>query len=265
MLSTNISRTKVKRKLNLSLRFLITPAITILVVAALIIFHQHSLVIKTVDCQMGTSSCPEAVISSLERIKGKSFLRLNQKEFQKEILGTGLVDQIDFSFKLPGKLICQAQPPTLSFLVKTAFSPITPSLIFLASSISASPSIELDNFIASAEGKTFQLLSTGTLNQSDSDSTDSNYFLIGETIPNKDCLIKVFAWLRSLTVSSIKPEKIYFLSDMIILKQNGEPDLVVNFSDDPGEILLALQRLNQAITIKKPIIIDFRYNHPILK
>jgi hypothetical protein len=63
----------------------------------------------------------------------------------------------------------------------------------------------------------------------------------------------------------MKPDAIYFLSDMIILKQNGQPDLIMNISSDPTEIILALQRINQAITIKKPTVIDFRYSHPILK
>ncbi len=262
MLSTDILKARTKRRLNVSLKAIIAPLVTLIFFSAIIFFHQRFLVIKEVVCQMETSPCPEAVQSSLFRIKGTSFLSLNQKELQKEIQGTGLVDRIDFSFKLPGKLISQAQPPTISFLVKTAFSRVSPTLNFLISSDSAAPSVELDNFVASMEGKTFQLLSTGTLNQTDA---DSNYFLIAQTIPTKDYLTKAFVWLRSLTVSSMKPDKIYFLSDMIILKQNGEPDLVTNFSADPGEITLALQRLNQVITIKKPIIIDFRYNHPILK
>ncbi len=262
MLSTDILKARTKRRLNFSLRLLIAPLGIILTTAVLIFFHQRFLIVKEITCRMGDPPCPEGVVSVLNRLNGKSLLRLNQKGLQKQILATGLVDRIEFITKLPGKLIVVAQPPAVSFLVKTAFSKTNPSLSFLISSTSAAPSTELANYVASMEGKTFQLLSTGALNQSDS---DSNYFLISQSIPVKDYLSKVFIWLHSLALSSMKPDTIYFLSDMIILKQKDQPDLIMSISSNPEDIILALQRLNEAITIKKPTVIDFRYSHPILK
>lgn len=235
---------------------------TFLIIIFLIVLHQRFLIVKEITCRMGNLTCPEGVNTLLDRAKGGSILFLNQKDLQKQILSTGLLDRVEFSFKLPGKLTVTGEPPSLSFLVKTAFSKIIPDLTFLTSSTSAAPSVELASFVASMEGKTFQLLSTGVLNQIDG---DSNYFLISQSISSKDYLSKTFNWLRTLALSSMKPDAIYFLSDMIILKQNGEPDLIMNFSDDPTEIILALQRINQTITIKKPTVIDFRYSHPILK
>lgn len=251
MLSTDILKTKT-----------ITPIVTLLLFIITVIFHQRFLIIKEVICQMGATNCPEGITTLLERTKGESFLLLNQKDLRKQALSTGLVDQVKFTPKLPGKLIVSVEPPSLSFLITSAFSKITPDLTFLTSSTSSAPSIELGNYVASLEGKTFQLLSTGVLNQTDG---DSNYFLISSSIPRRDYLSKTADWLHSLTLSSMKPDAIYFLSDMIILKQNGQPDLIMNISSDPAEIILALQRINQAITIKKPTVIDFRYSHPILK
>lgn len=240
----------------------ISPIVTLLLFIITVILHQRFLIIKEVICQMGDASCPEGIMTLLGRTKGESFLLLNQKDLRKQSQSTGLIGQIKFTPKLPGKLVVVVEPPSLSFLINSVFGNITPDLTFLTSSTSAAPSIELAGFVASMEGKTFQLLSTGVLNQTDG---DSNYFLISPSIPSRDYLSKTANWLHSLTLSSTKPDAIYFLSDMIILKQNGQPDLIMNISSDPVEVILALQRINQAITIKKPTIIDFRYSHPILK
>lgn len=220
MLSTDILRTKT-----------ISPVVTFLLIFIAVIFHQRFLIIKEITCQMGAANCPEGITTLLERVKGESFLLLNQKELRNHVLSTGLVDQVKFGLKFPRKLIVTAEPPSLSFLIKM-------------------------------EGKTFRLLPSGVLDQTDG---DSNYFLVSASIPSRDYLSEAFNWLHSLTISSMKPDAIYFLSDMIIIKRNDEPDLVVNVSDDPSEIILALQRMNQTITIKKPTVIDFRYSHPILK
>lgn len=251
MLSTDILKSKT-----------IAPVVTVILIISAVVFHQRFLIIKEITCQMGTANCPEGVTALLDRAKGESFFLINQKDHRKQVLSTGLVDQVKFNLSLPGKLIVQTKPPSLSFLVNSAFSKITPDLTFLVSSTSAAPSVELSSFVATMEGKTFQLLSSGILNQTDG---DSNYFLISTSIPSRDYLSKTFNWLHSLAFSSVKPDAIYFLSDMIILKQGDEPDLIMNFSADPSEIILALQRINQAITIKKPTVIDFRYSHPILK
>lgn len=248
MLSRDISKTK--------------AVITVLLIISAVIFHQRFLIIKEITCQMGTVNCSEGITALLDHTKGESFLLLNQKDLRRQALSTGLVDQVKFTPKLPGKLVVTVEPPSLSFLINSAFGNITPDLTFLTSSTSAAPSIELAGFVASMAGKTFRLLPSGVLNQTDG---NSNYFLISTSIPNRDYLSKTFNWLHSLALLSMKPDAIYFLSDMIILKQNGEPDLIMNFSDDPSEIILALQRINQVITIKKPTVIDFRYSHPILK
>ena len=174
----------------------------------------------------------------------------------------GVIDGIAFQTKLKGKLLSRVQAPALTYFIKTAFGGTTPDLSFLTSSTSAAPSAELAGFVATTEGKIFRLFSTGVLSQAES---DSNYFLIAKTIPGKNYLTKAFGWLYSLSLSSMKPDALYFVSDMIILKEKGQPDLIMNFSDDPRETLLALQRLGEVVTIKKPTVIDFRYNHPILK
>lgn len=238
MLSTDILKTK--------------TVITVLLIISVVIFHQRFLIIKEVICQMRVANCPEGITTLLDRTKGESFLLLNQKDLRKQVLSTGLVDQVKFTPKLPGKLVVTVEPPSLSFLVNSV----------LTSSTSAVPSIELAGFVASMAGKTFRLLPSGVLDQTDG---NSDYFLISTSIPNRDYLSKTFDWLHSFALSSMKPDAIYFLSDMIILKQNGQPDLIMNISSDPAEIILALQRINQVITIKKPTVIDFRYSHPILK
>ncbi|OGD71777.1 hypothetical protein A3A84_01350 [Candidatus Collierbacteria bacterium RIFCSPLOWO2_01_FULL_50_23] len=262
MSSADIWKTRARRRLTFSRHFLLGPAITLILILTLIFFHQKYLIVKAVACTMVEGSCPEAIISLLDQERGHSFLHLNYKELKTDVLSTGLVDGIEFQTVLPGKLVVRVQPPALVYFVKTAVSEVTPSLSFLESTTSAAPSGELAVFVATTAGKTFQLLSTGELNVVDA---QSNYYLIGRTIPSKEYLTKTFNWLYMLSFSSLKPEALYFFGDMIIAKQEDGPNLIMNFVDDPKQTILALQRLDQVVTINKPTVIDFRFSHPILK
>lgn len=211
---------------------------------------------------MGELSCPEAILNILNRETGNSFLRLNTHEIENQALSTGLIDNLVINTQLPGKLIVLVTPPVLTFVVNSRFSDTPPGLSFLESSVSASPVMELKEFTATTSGKTFRLLSTGVLSQAD----EASYlYIIARSIPGRDYLIKAFGWLHSLSVSSMKPETIFFLGDMIILKEKDQPDLILNFSDNPTSTLLSLQRVNEIITMKKPTVIDFRFSHLILK
>jgi len=262
MSSTEFFKAKEKRKTLFSFKSLIAPLIIIFSIISVVVIHQKVFLIKQITCRMGDGDCPEAIVSLLDREKGRSFLLLNSRDVEHQILSTGLVDGLDLKTSLPGKLLAKVQPPVLTFFVKTAFTQVVPSLSFLVSSISASPTLELNSFIATSESKAFQLLSTGVLTQADG---DSNYYLVDQSIPSRQYLIKAFGWLHSLSTSAMKPEKLFFLSDMIILKEKDQPDLIMNFSDDPATTLLSLQRLSEIVTMKKPTVIDFRFSHPILK
>lgn len=262
MSSANFFSAKEHRKARFAFRLALGPLITATIVLALIFFHQKFLVIKSVSCSMQEQLCPEAIINILDREIGNSFLRLNTREIEIQTLSTGLIENLVIKTQLPGKLNVLVTPPALTYIVKTAFSDISPRLSFLESSVSGSPILELTEFTATTGGKTFRLLSTGVLSQADE---TSSLHIIAKSIPSRDYLIKTFGWLHSLSVSSMKPETIFFFGDMIILKERDQPDLVLNFSDNPASTLLALQRVNEIITMKKPTVIDFRFSHLILK
>lgn len=264
MSSTAIFQAKTKRQPFFRLRKLIPFALGPVFLVSLFLFHQKSLTINKISCNPGGEPCPPAVESLVQQLRGKSFLRLNQQQIKRDIIATGFTQAVEIKIKLPSELTIFIQPTTATYYLKSVFSNVLPSLSYLQATSSAQiilPSIELERFVATTSGKTFALLGTGFLDQADQ---NTNFYLIDKTIPSKDYLQSVFSWLRAFSQSQIKSDSIFFWNNLVVIKQNNAPDLLLNRQDDPREVILALQRLNSTVTMEKPAVIDFRYNHPIL-
>ena len=235
------------------------------IISGLFFLNQHFLKVTTIDCSANNGSCPEAILNLAEEYKGHSILLLRQRQLVREITATGLADQAKISVKLPGQLIIKITPPATSYYVKSVFGVSLPDLTFEESTISAeviAPSTELSQFTATSIGKTFRLLPSGVLDQSES---ETNYYLIATEIPSQDYLLSVFSWLKAITEAKLEPEAIYILPQMIVVKYQGQPDYLFGLSSDPTSTLMALQRLLVAVTISELSVIDFRYSNPILK
>lgn len=251
--------------LKVGLTKIILPACLILAALLFFFVHQKLLLVSSVACQSTEGVCPEAVESLIATTRGQSFLRLNLAQMKKEILATGLVDNVDIKIKIPGQLTLTVTPPSSSYSLRCLFTGPIPGFSFEAATTSAQivpPSVDLAAFVATNSGKTFQLLSTGVLSQHDA---QTNYFLIVEKIPPKEYLILVFSWLKAIGDAGMKPLAIYFINDQVLITQTAWPDILIRLTEDPKAKLIALQLLDSAVTIKKPKVIDFRYTHPILK
>jgi hypothetical protein len=231
----------------------------------LILVHQQLFTVKRIDCNLTDLPCPEAITNILSGTKGRSLLLLNRRKLIGSLEATGLVADTKLATIFPGRLVIITKPPSTTFYLQSVFSPVAPLLSFVDSTDSATliaPSIELSAFVATVSGKTFALLSTGVLNQEDN---ETSFFLISSNIPDKEYLTKAFFWLKSLSEARVQPDALYLLPQMVVVGQTDKPDWLVNFESDPREVLLALQRLGEVVTIKKPSVIDFRYANPILK
>lgn len=264
MLSTDISKAN-KRRLSFSIKRLTWPIGIICFIIGVALFHSRYLRVKSISCDVSGEPCPLAIENLLLNTKAKSFLRLNLRDLKEEIEATGFVSEVKVIPLFPGLLTVSAKPPSVTYFLQSVFSPVLPSLSFVGSTDSGAivpPSVELAPYVATVSGKSFALLSTGVLNQQDA---QTNYYLISQTIPDKEYLIKVFSWLTSLGQSQIKPDALYLLPTMVVVRQADQPDWLMNFSASPKDALIALQRLGNAVTIKKPSVIDFRYSNPILK
>ncbi len=241
------------------------PFCFILIIISLILAHQRFFRVASVSCRSGEQACPEAVESLISTNLSRSLLTLNLARIKKEVLATGLVETAEIKVKFPGRLTLIVTPPASSYFLNCLFTLTPPGFSYDQATSAAEivpPSTDLAAFLATNSGKTFQLLSTGVLTQADS---DTDYNLILNSIPGKQYLSAVFSWLKALGDAGLKPSALYFLSDQLVIRQADQPDLLMRLSDDPREKLIALQRLNQAATINKPKVIDFRYTHPILK
>lgn len=264
MSSTVAFKAKTKRD-RFSAKSLVWPAGIIFFFVSLFYLHQNFFIIRTIICESAGRPCPPSIENLLSVRRGQSVLRLNQRQLKEEVERTGLMNDVEIKMNLPGKLIIAGQSSAVLFYLRSVFSNVKASLSFVESTISgqfAAPSVELSAFVATAAGKTFQLLSTGVLNQADQ---ETNSFLISDSIPSREYLLNAFSWLASLGKAQVKPEALYLLPDMVVVKQKDQPDWLMNFSSPPETTLLTLQRLNPVVTIKKPSLIDFRYANPILK
>ncbi|MFZ2202389.1 MAG: hypothetical protein WAV56_03250, partial [Microgenomates group bacterium] len=208
---------------------------------------------------------PEAIQNLAENYQGRSLLLLRQRQLAREIIATGLADQAKISAKLPGQLVITLTPPTTNFYLKSVFGIPPPSLSFEDTTVSGqviAPSVELARFVAASNGKTFRLLESGVLDQSEHETTT---YLIASEIPKSDYLLTAFSWLKAIAGAKLAPETIYLLPRMLVVKVTDQPDYLFSFASDPSPTLLALQRLLMAVTISELSVIDFRYSNPILK
>ncbi|MEK7524942.1 MAG: hypothetical protein AAB548_01055 [Patescibacteria group bacterium] len=235
------------------------------VIAGLILINQRFLKVSTIVCQTDNSPCPEAIRNLAESYRGRSLLVLRQRQLAREIVATGLADQVQLSVQLPGRLVISLTPPATSFYLKSIFGVSSPGLSFEGSTISGqivAPSVELAQFVASAAGKTFRLLPGGVLDQSESETTT---YLIASEISKSDYLRAAFSWLLAIAGAKLAPQTIYLLPQMLVVKVKDQPDYLFNFAADPSATLMALQRLLMAVTISQLSVIDFRYTNPILR
>lgn len=235
------------------------------VIVGLILVNQRFLKITTIICRADNAPCPEAVQNLAANYQGRSLLLLRQRQLAREITATGLADQAKIAVKLPGQLLISLTPPAASFYLKSIFGVPPPSLSFEDASVSSqvtAPSLELARFVAASNGKTFRLLESGVLDQSENETTT---YLIASEIPKSDYLLSAFSWLKAIAAAKLAPATIYLLPQMLVVKVKDQPDYLFSYTSDPADTLMALQRLSSAVTIKQLSVIDFRYSNPILK
>jgi len=261
----SILTNKTRRRVSPLLFRLSHFAFLIFVVGALIFVHQSVFVIKSWECRYGSQKCPPTIEEIIETSLGRSVLRLNQNQIKKRIQGTGWGEEAAISFRLPGRLAVKLNPLTPVFPVKGYFENIPIELTISTATNSAGfslPSQDVSFALAGRTSQSFALLPSGLLVE---DSQDSNIYIINPNASDKDRFLRIHSFIKEIAAQEIGFQAIYFSQDMVIVKRTSPPEIIFDVNKDPLEQILALQQVVRAATIKDIRVVDFRFNHPILK
>lgn len=256
---------KFRRQYSPRIHKAITFLVFIFLVWFLVLIHQTFFVVKKWECKFGKDTCPDSVSSIVKNYLGRSILRINQGQIIKEVLSTGWGQNPVLGYTIQGSLKLSLEPNSLTFPIRGYWQDLLPDLsLFTATSTAQliSPSLELASFIASQSGQLFRLTSSGLLIEG---GEDSRVILISQRLRGRDYLPEVFSWIKEISFREVNFNYIYFVDNTIIVEQASPPDLIFNLDQKPQNEITALQEIKKAATIKDVKVIDFRYNHPILK
>ncbi len=236
------------------------------VIGGIFWLHQTLFIIKNTSCSFGRENpCPDKVREILQQQEHRSIFLLNQNQLKKNILATGWGDAPQISFHIPGQLRLVLEPLHSSFPVLGYWQNELPNLSFFSATNSAElivPSLELEQFLATNSGQPFLLLESGLMIEG---KDNSQIYLIDQSLPDRDYLPHVFSWIKAILYREIKYQALFFVDKLLFVKQNQLPDLVFSVASDPQVQITALQEIIKATTIKDTKVIDFTYNHPILR
>jgi len=219
-----------------------------------------------VTCRLGAhDTCPSQALAVIQKFQGRSILGLNQNHLKKEILATGYGELPKLKYDLSGKLHLSLDPITNSYPVLIFPDNGMPTISMELASTSAqlvAPSVDLDNFLATISGRSYQLLESGAVVES---GDESRVFLINQDQSSSQVLSQVFRWIKEISGRGIKYQSLYFVGQLIIVKQNQPPEIIFSLSKNWSDQITTLQEIMKVATIKDTKVIDFTYNHPILR
>lgn len=242
--------------------YIISLAIIVIVI---IFIHKNIFEIKTWDCYYGDKECPAKVEEILKKSVGRSVLRLNQNKIKNEIMVSGWGEEGKITFHLPGKIILNLPPVSPVFPIVGFFENIDVNLSLFSATTSGelkSPSEELEFALAGLSGEPFELLPSGLLIEG---GGESSIKIVNPNQIDKDRFFKIHSWIREISVKEIRFKSLYFVGNLVIVKADPPPEVIFDINKEPGKEIMALQQITKTATIKDIKVVDFRYNHPILK
>ncbi|MBI1871920.1 hypothetical protein HYS10_00715 [Candidatus Collierbacteria bacterium] len=259
------SKSKTRRRFQPAINRVVYLVSLIVIVLVVIFIHQTVFQIKSWDCRYGDKECPAKVQAVLRGSIGQSILRLNQNKIKNEIRASGWGEEPKVSFRLPGKIVLILPPLSSIFPVTGFFENINVNLSLSTATTSGeleSPTEELELALAGLSGQSFQLLPSGLLVEGEAESLIK---IVNPNLSDKDRFLKIHSWIREISAKEVRFKSLYFVGNLVIVRTDLPPEVIFDINKEPGGEILALQQITKTATIKDTKVVDFRYNHPILK
>jgi hypothetical protein len=225
--------------------------------------------IRKVECVFNNGQCPVEILEKLNRHIGSNVLLINQKELIASIKNAFPVEKISVGFKIFNILRVRIDGRLSAVNVQVSLTQILPQLsmdILSGSTESAAftkPSDEIGLFNQSQAFVNFELWDNGLMIPIASSEAKIKYLFTEK--PDKENIKSVYRLVK-VVEKYLDVSEILILNQRVFLRQEGQPDIIVNVPFDEDNLVQALQTFAYLSTIKKDAkVIDLRFKNPILR
>ena len=207
--------------------------------------------ITDVSCSLNGMDCPDDLNSIVRGTLGSYFFQIDKKSLSKAIESTGKAENplINISSKKV-EVILSKTPETISINVifKTQMPTFDPTT--------------LKEFLATQSAKTMSVNPKGIL---ESSTQNSNYYYLGTQTPTKEILLSIKKWISTLKNNSENTYPTLFTDTEVIYSPIDKLMAIFNINSLPDEQLILMNKIINSTKSKGSSVLDFRYNHPILR
>lgn len=227
-------------------KYLRVIIITLIFLGFFILF-KHILIIKNINCVLDDgNSCPQSVASVLTKNLGSSLLTLDKNSLDSSLKQTIPISDLKIEKKFPADLNLKITLSVFQIPIKFLNQDVT--------------QVGVDSLPTSAETRDILLENGQTITVKDTAKTN---IFINQSL-NEDQLKHISFFLKEISARSFQFDSFFAQNETLYIRITKQT-LIVPINHDPQVFISSLHSIQQDATIKTVKIIDFRYNHPILK
>lgn len=223
----------------------------ILISLLLLKFVSAQFRIVRTKCLLETHDCPEVLKAIVDESLGSFFFQVDKEKLVSSLENTGMVLSPIINISR-NELEVVLSKTTENTTIKIIYSSQTPP----------HDPINLNDFLATQSAKVMSINIKGILENSDQ---DSNYYFVGNQLPDRDILLRLRRWISVLKNISEKERPTLFTDQEVIYSPVDKLLAVFNINKSPDEELALMGKLIEQAKSKGSTVLDFRYNHPILR
>jgi len=202
-------------------------------------------------CLLESHDCPEVLKAIVDESLGLFFFQVDKIKLTTSLENTGIVLNP----------IINISRNELEVLLSKTTDNITIKIIYSSQTPPHDP-IGLNEFLATQSAQAVSINLKGIPEKSDQ---DSNYYFLGNQVPDRDVLLRLRQWMFSLKNISERERPTLFTDQEVIYSSVDKLLVIFNINKSPDEELALMQKLVEQAKIKGSTVLDFRYNHPILR
>jgi hypothetical protein len=207
--------------------------------------------IADTSCSLNGQDCPDDLNSIVKGTLGHYFFQIDKKSLFKAIESTG---------KAENPLINISSKKVEVILSKT-LETITINVIFGIENPKFDPET-LKEYLATQSATIMSINPKGILENS---TQISNYYYLGTQTPSKEILLSIKKWITTLKNNTENSYPTLFTDKEVIYSPIDKLTAIFNISKTPDDQLLLMSKIIDSVKSKGSSVLDFRYNHPILR
>lgn len=242
---------------------LLIPFLFLVLLVLSYVLAKPFLTVNSVSCRLSSSTCPDQLILLLNQSKGKWIFLIDKKRLRTNILSTGIGENPVIQIK--GNQLQVSLDKSIDQLpLNVIFTSLIPSFNFeiASSSSNLSPWKEILQLQATQSSQTMLLNSALLLENSDK---ESSVYLFASQLPSKEQMKIVSTWIKSLPSFDLELPELFFFPNFIVISKPNDFIAIFSYQTDLDNILKSWAQIKSAALAKKTYVLDFRYNHPILR